>query len=94
MHGQKYLKLKWLEKSPKHFVLFNIWHWSQRYTYKVLQTSQMKLILLCVWAEPAVLGSTKTALKFKYEIWKGYHTYISMYGVGYKLEKWKERSMI
>ena len=22
----------------------------------------MKLILLCVWAEPAVLGSTKTAL--------------------------------
>ena len=26
----------------------------------------MKLILLCVWAEPAVLGSTKTALKLKY----------------------------
>jgi hypothetical protein len=41
---------------------------SQRYTYRVLQTIQMKLILLCVWAEPAVLGSTKTALKFKYEI--------------------------
>ena len=40
----------------------------QRYTYKVLQTIQMKLILLCVWAEPAVFGSTKTALKFKYEI--------------------------
>ena len=39
----------------------------QRYTYRVLQTNQMKLILLCVWAEPAVLGSTKTALKFKYE---------------------------
>ena len=31
----------------------------QRYTYRVL---------LCVWAEPAVLGSTKSALKFKYEI--------------------------
>jgi hypothetical protein len=29
---------------------------------------QMKLILLCVWAELAVLGSTKTALKLKYEI--------------------------
>ena len=28
----------------------------QRYTYRVLQTIQMKLILLCVWAEPAVLG--------------------------------------
>ena len=39
-----------------------------RYTYRVLQTIQMELILLCVWAEPAVLGSTKTALKFKYEM--------------------------
>ena len=38
----------------------------QRYT--VLQTIQMKLMLLCVWAERAVLDSTKTALKFKYEI--------------------------
>ena len=37
-------------------------------TYRVLQTIQMKLILLCVWAERAVLGSTKTALKFKHEI--------------------------
>ena len=35
---------------------------------RVLQTIQMKLILLCVWAEPVVLGSAKTALKFKYEI--------------------------
>ena len=40
----------------------------QRYTYRVLQTIQMKLTLLCVWAELVVLGSTKTALKFKYEI--------------------------
>ena len=40
----------------------------QRYTYRVLQTIQMKLFLLCVWAEPAVLSSAKTALKFKYEI--------------------------
>ena len=40
----------------------------QRYTYRVLQTIQMKLILLYVWAEPAIMGSTKTALKFKYEI--------------------------
>ena len=39
----------------------------QRYTYRVLQTIQMKLILLCVWAELAVL-STITALKFNYEI--------------------------
>ena len=47
----------------------------------------MKLILLCVWAEPAVLGSAKTALKFKYEIEIGKHIYNSMYGAGYKLEK-------
>ena len=39
----------------------------QRYTYRVLQTIQMKLIILCVLAEPAVLGSAKTALKFKSE---------------------------
>jgi hypothetical protein len=40
----------------------------QRYTYRVLQTIQMKVILLCVWAERAVLGSAITTLKFKYEI--------------------------
>ena len=28
----------------------------------------MKLILLCVWADRAVKGSAKAALKFKYEI--------------------------
>jgi hypothetical protein len=28
----------------------------------------MKLILLCVWAERAVLGSVIIALEFKYEI--------------------------
>ena len=41
---------------------------SQRYTYRVLQTIHMKLILLSVWAERAVLGSAKTALKLRYEI--------------------------
>ena len=40
----------------------------QRYTYRVLQTIQIKLILLCVWAEPAFLGSTRIALKLEYEI--------------------------
>ena len=40
----------------------------QRNTYRVLQTIQIKLTLLCVWAERAVLGRAKTALKFKYEI--------------------------
>ena len=40
----------------------------QRYTYRVLQTIQIKLILLWVWAERAVFGRAKTALKFKYEI--------------------------
>ena len=40
----------------------------QRYTYRVIQTIQMKLTLLCVSAELAVFGSAKTALKFKFEI--------------------------
>ena len=37
----------------------------QRYTYRVLQTIQMKVILLWVWAEGAVLGRAKTALKIQ-----------------------------
>ena len=41
---------------------------NQRYTYRVLQTIQVKLTLLCVWAEWAGLGSAETVLKFKYEI--------------------------
>ena len=36
---------------------------SQRYTYRVLQTIQMKLILLFVWAELAVMGITKTKIQ-------------------------------
>ena len=48
-----------------------LWTCTQRYTYRVLQTIQMKLKLLCVWAERAVLGSAKTALQFIYEIWIG-----------------------
>ena len=35
--------------------------WANRYTYRVLQTIQMKLILSFVLAEQAVLGSAKTA---------------------------------
>ena len=46
----------------------NILTYRQRYTYRVLQTIQMEDILLWVWAEGAVLGRAKTALKFKYEI--------------------------
>ena len=56
----------------------------------VLQKIQMKLILLCVWAERAVLVSAKTALKFNNEISIGYQVYNSMYVAGYKLEKWKK----
>ena len=54
---------------PTFFVGPLSYAWSiQRYTYRVLQTIQMKLILLWVWAEGAVLGRAKTALKFKYGI--------------------------
>ena len=47
----------------------------------------MKDVLLWVWAEQAVFGRAKTALKFKYEILIGSHVYHSMYGAGHKLEK-------
>ena len=54
---------------------FLVWHKklgpAQRYTYKVLQTIQMNRMLLWVWAEWAVLGRAKTALKFKYDIYIG-----------------------
>ena len=41
----------------------------QRYAYRVLQTIEMKLILLCFLAEPDGMGTiAKTALKFKHEI--------------------------
>ena len=58
----------------------------QRYTYKVLQTIQMKLILLCVWAELAVLGSAKTGLKFKYEIYLANTYTIQCMGQGISLK--------
>ena len=57
---------EWIYKSCAQSQVFYL---GQRYTYRVLQTIQMKLIHLCVWAELAFLGSTKTALKFKDEIW-------------------------
>ena len=42
---------------------------NQRHTYRVLQTIQMKLILLCVWAEQAVLGKLANSnMKFEYVI--------------------------
>ena len=53
-------------KTQKHKSVFL--YKIQRYTHRVLQTIQMKLILLLVWAERAILGRAKTALKFKYEI--------------------------
>ena len=63
IHLQIQPKIESFNKISSSFYTLN-----QRYTYRVLQTIQMKLILLCVWAEPAVLGDAKTALKFKWEI--------------------------
>ena len=42
-------------------------HHPKLYTPSTLNI-QIKLILLWIWAERAVLGRAKTALKFKYEI--------------------------
>ena len=67
--------IKQPEKTTKGFCQFskpNKWYFQPNFRdihkYKVPQTVQMKLTLLCVWAEQAILGSAKTALKFKYEI--------------------------
>ena len=48
----------------KKLLFFKVLRSLQRYTYRVLQTIQMKLILLCVWEGPVVLGCTNTALTF------------------------------
>ena len=58
---------EWLSAAPA-FIWCLFSGKIQRYTYRVLQTIQRKLILLCDWAERAVLGSAETALKFNYEI--------------------------
>ena len=39
--------------------------WCQKYTYRVPQTIEMKLLRLCVGAEQVVLGRGKTDLRFK-----------------------------
>ena len=62
-----HIKFVFSKKATKNDEIFTVdLTLTQRYTYRVLQTIQMKLILLSVWAELAVLG--KSALKFKYEI--------------------------
>ena len=62
------------KKGRKEVRTFKFLGFSQRYTFRVLQTIQMKLILLCVWAERAILGSAKTALKFTV-------SYLWLYGI-------------
>ena len=68
-HGKLYEPLTWSENQMAYKIAKATdgtvnWWIGQRYTYRVLQTIQMKLILLCVWAEQAVLAIAKTALKF------------------------------
>ena len=57
-----------IQNNKWYFVSKIVLTYCQRNTYRMLETNQMKLILLCFWAEPAILGSTKTALIFRYEI--------------------------
>ena len=45
------------------FYILNNWYLNQRYTYRVLQTIQMKLTLLWVWAELKLLWNS--SMKFK-----------------------------
>ena len=65
----------------------------QRYTYRVLQTIQIELILLCVWAEPADLGSAKTALKL-IQIWNlDRLTHILQFNVWGRVYAWKVKEI-
>ena len=56
---QNYFKVISISKSENNNSS-HIQHRDIHITYRVLKTIQMKLILLCVWAEQAVLGSAKT----------------------------------
>ena len=58
----------WKTGFAQSLVIFDVAISRMAFLYRVLQTIQMKLILSWVWAEWAVLGRAKTALKFKYEI--------------------------
>ena len=58
----------------------NIWSPPEIYIYTAPNNSNVTHTFIR-------LGSTKTALKLQYEIQIGQHTYNSMYGAGYKLEK-------
>ena len=57
--------LEWFLHPKEEGNQWNILGANQRYTYSVLQTIQMKLILLCVWAERAFLGSAKNSFKIQ-----------------------------
>ena len=46
---------------------------NQKYTYRVLQSIQLKLILLWVWAERAIKKICKIVVHFfKFQVFKGY----------------------
>ena len=59
------VKISSYEVLSNHFIFYFDFLTVQRYTYRALQRIQIELTLLSVWAEPAALGSAKTALKFK-----------------------------
>ena len=65
-NGPVFLSVKFDEAAKfgrvGYFYLFHVYrplYEKERYTYRVLQTIQMKLILLCVWAERAVWAVLK-----------------------------------
>ena len=66
------IDVKILKNSLKFSKIVLTFHCLSKFYYSeihpALHTIQVKLILLCVWAERAFLGSAKTALKFKYVI--------------------------
>ena len=61
-------------------------HLAEIYIQSAPNNSSETYTFMC-WAEWAILGSAKTALKFKYENQIGQHIYNSVYGAVHKLEK-------
>ena len=66
--NKSHSEANWFLDHLQPFLVLPFFDQVQSYTYQVLQTIQMKLILLCDWAELTVLGSAKTAIKFIYKI--------------------------
>ena len=62
------LATKKINRQPKRLQIQATGTWSPEIYIQSAPNNSNETHTLCVWAERAVLGSAKTALKFKYKI--------------------------